>query len=128
MRATFHHRTDARPVQSRVCAGPVRARRSPRLAAFRRWAGDFSCRAATNRCVFYGLLLLAASLFVGAIIREYEELWRAAASLGIAAIVIGLVHAWLDARADRQHRHTRSKGKGNESSINLQNHRRPGHR
>lgn len=126
MRATLHHRTEDRPIQSRTCAAPTRAKRSaspavtglspsagqPRLAVFRRWARDLSYRVATNRYVFYGLLLLAASLFVGAITRQHEELWRAAASLGIASVVIGLVHAWLDARADRRGRRTSSKGEG----------------
>ncbi len=126
MRATLHHRTDARPIQSRTCAAPTRAKRSaspavtglsqsadrPRRAVLRRWARDLSYRVATNRYVFYGLLLLAAGLFVGAITRQHEELWRAAASLGIATIVIGLIHVWLDARADRQSRRTSSKDEG----------------
>jgi len=56
----------------------------------------------TYRYVFYGSLLLAASLVVGAITREHEELWRTAAALGIATVVIGLLHAWLETRSAKE--------------------------
>lgn len=83
------------------------------LAAVRRWAGDLSYRIATNRLVSYGALILAASLMAGAVTKGHEELWRSAAALGIATVVIGLVHVWLDARpAGRSRRsHSRSQGK-----------------
>lgn len=86
---------------------------SRRLAGFKRRAVELSYRLATNRYVFYGALILAASLVVGAITREHEELWRTAAALGIATVVIGLLHAWLDARAARRSRcaHTKSRVK-----------------
>ncbi len=71
-------------------------------AAFKRWAGELSYRLATNRYVFHGSLILAASLIAGAVTRGHEILWRSAASLGIAAVVIGLLHAWLDARSTRR--------------------------
>jgi nucleotide-binding universal stress UspA family protein len=75
---------------------------SSHLVAFRRWAGELFWRMATNRYVFYGSLLLAASLVVGAITQEHEELWRTAAALGIATVVIGLLHALLDTRSARE--------------------------
>ena len=84
---------------------------SPRLAAVRRWAGELSYRLATNRYVFYGSLILAASLIAGAVTRGHETLWRSAASLGIAAVVIGLVHAWLDARSARRNRCAHNKSR-----------------
>ena len=116
MRATLHPRTDARPVQSQAGARPTRAKRSaspavtglsqsagrPRWVVCRWWAGDLSYRVATNRYVFYGSLLLVGALFVGAITREHEELWRTAAALGFATVIIGLLHAWLDTRAIRR--------------------------
>ena len=86
----------------------------PRLAAVRRWAGELSYRLATNRYVFYGSLILAGSLIAGAVTRGQETLWRSAASLGIAAIVIGLVHAWLDARSARRSRRFHSKSQVKE--------------
>ena len=79
------------------------------LATVRQWAGQLSYRVTTNCHVFYGSLFLAASLVVGAITREHEELWRSAAALGIASVVIGLVHAWLDARADRRGKSAKEK-------------------
>ena len=84
---------------------------SPHLAAVRRWAGELSYRLATNRYVFYGSLILAASLIAGAVTRGNETLWRSAAALGIAAVVIGLLHAWLDARSARRNRCAHTKGR-----------------
>ena len=85
----------------------------PRLAAVRRWAGNLSYRVATNRYAFYGSLILAASLIAGAVTRGHETLWRSAVSLGTAIVIIGLIHAWLDARSARegsgQHRKRRAK-------------------
>jgi nucleotide-binding universal stress UspA family protein len=63
---------------------------------------EFSCRLATNGYVFYGALLLAGSLVVGALTRGDEVWWRTAASLGIATVLIGFIHAWLDARTARE--------------------------
>lgn len=85
-----------------------------RLAAIRRWAGDLSYRVVTNRYVFYGSLILAASLIAGAVIRGHEVLWRSAAALGIAAVVTGLIHAWLDVRSDRRSRRAHTKGRVKE--------------
>ena len=75
--------------------------------------GELSYRLATNRYVFYGSLILAASLIAGAVTRGHETLWRSAASLGIAAVVIGLLHAWLDARSASRNRcaHTKTRVK-----------------
>ena len=86
---------------------------TPRLAAARRWVRELSYRLATNRYVFYGSLILAASLIAGAVTRGHETLWRSAASLGIAAFIIGLLHAWLDARSARRNRcaHTKTRVK-----------------
>jgi hypothetical protein len=86
---------------------------SPRLAAARQWAGELSYRVATNRFVFYGSLLLLTSLIAGAVTRGHETLWRSAASIGITAVVIGLLHAWLDARSARRNRcaHTKTRVK-----------------
>lgn len=85
------------------------------LAAVRRWVGDLSYRIATNRVVSYGALILAASLIAGAVTSGHEELWRSAASLGLATVVIGFVHAWLDARSDRRSRRSHTKGRVKES-------------
>lgn len=85
-----------------------------RLAAVRRWAGELSYRLETNRYVFYGLLMLAASLIAGAVTKGHEELWRSAAALGIATVVIGLLHAWLDARSARRSRRAHTKGRVKE--------------
>lgn len=52
--------------------------------------------------MFYGALLLAGSLVGGALTRVDEVWWRTAASLGIATVLIGFIHAWLDARAARE--------------------------
>jgi hypothetical protein len=87
---------------------------SPRLATVRRWAGELSYRVATNRYVFYGSLILAASLIAGAVTQGHEVLWRSAAALGIAAVVIGLLHAWLDARSARRIRRVHTKGRVKE--------------
>jgi hypothetical protein len=86
---------------------------STRLAAVRRWAGDLSYRLATNRYVFYGSLILGASLIAGAVTRGHETLWQSAASIGMTAVVIGLFHAWLDARPARRSRcaHTKRRVK-----------------
>ena len=98
MRATLHPKTGFRA----------------HVAAGRRWAGQFSWRLATNRHVFYGTLLLVASLIVSAVTSGDEIWWRSAAALGIAVVVIGLVHAWLDARADwrRGRAHSRGRERG----------------
>ncbi len=130
MRATLHSPSNLWPIQRQNCAGATRARhpatakadrstgelrrqtgRRTHVAAVRRWAREFSCRLATNRHVFYGALLLAASLIVGAITSGHAVWWRSAAALGIGVVVIGLVHAWLDARADRRRGHAHSRGR-----------------
>jgi hypothetical protein len=82
---------------------------------FRRWAGELFWRVATNRYVFYGSLLLFASLVVGAITRQHEELWRTATALGIATVVIGLISAWLDTRSAGQTLLLRGKTRAKKS-------------
>jgi hypothetical protein len=61
-----------------------------------------SYRLATNRYVFYGSLILAGSLIVGAFSKGHESLWRSTAALGTATAIIGLLHACLDARSARK--------------------------
>jgi len=80
-----------------------------RLAAVKRWASEFSYRLKTNRYVFYGWLILAASLIAGAVSKGHEVLWRSAAALGIATIVIGFIHAGLDARSAKAGSESRGK-------------------
>ena len=120
MRASFHPQTTQSPVRPRIepwarNAGHTNLKTLLHLrwAVFKRWAGAFSYRLDTNRYVFYGSLILAASLIAGAVTRGQETLWRSAAALGIATVVIGLVHAVLDARSARegsgQHRKRRAK-------------------
>lgn len=86
-----------------------------RVAAIKRWFGELSCRLAFNRYVFYGSLLLAASLVVGALTGGDELWWRTAAALGVAAVIIGLVHAWLDARGAREDTRLSRKRRANHS-------------
>ncbi len=85
-----------------------------RLAAVRRWAGELSYLVVTNRYVFYGSLILAGSLIAGAATRGQETLWRFAAAIGLATVVVGLVHAWLDARLARRSRRAHTKGRVKE--------------
>ena len=125
MKTILHPQPVRRPVQRQTRGLSTRAGRaeamieSPkrfsrsRLAAVRRWAREWSYRLANNRYVFYGAILLAASLIAGAVTRGHEVVWRAAASLGISTVVIGLIHAWLDARSARRNRcaHTQGRAK-----------------
>ena len=69
---------------------------------FTRRAREFSYGLATNRCVFWGLLGLAGSVFMAALTEVYQVLWRSTASLGIALIVIGCVRGWIDAQSGEE--------------------------
>lgn len=116
MKTSLHHQTTQSPVRPRIepwshNAGhpnPKAFLRS-RLTAVKRWAGELSYRLATNRYVFWGVLILAASLIAGALTKGHEVLWRSTASLGIATIAIGFIHAWLDARSGREHSRSHRK-------------------
>ena len=128
MKTTLHPQPVRRPVQRQIRGLSTRAGRaeapemieSPkrfsrsRLADVRRWVREWSYRLANNRYVFYGAILLAASLIAGAVTRGHEVVWRAAASLGIATVVIGLIHAWLDARSATRSGHSHTKGRVRE--------------
>ena len=125
MKTTLHPHPVRRPVQRQIRGLSTRAGRaeapemieSPkrfsrsRLAAVRQWAREWSYRLANNRYGFYGAILLAASLIAGAVTRGHEVVWRAAASLGISTVVIGLIHAWLDARSARRNRCAHTQGR-----------------
>jgi hypothetical protein len=56
----------------------------------------------TNAYVFWGVLITAASLVIGELTHGEEVLWRAAAALGTATVIIGLIHASLDVRSDTE--------------------------
>jgi hypothetical protein len=107
MKSTLHPPTGPPLAQHQVIARSARGKRPKaflrsRLTEVRRWAGELSSGVAANRYVFYGSLILVASLIAGAVTRVHDEtLWRSASALGIATVVIGLVHVWLDARSDR---------------------------
>ena len=79
------------------------------LTAIRQWNREFSYRVVSDRYVFYGSLLLATSVMAGALTQGYEVLWRSAASLSMATVVIGLTHACLPARSQIKHPHSHHK-------------------
>jgi len=116
MKTSLHHQTTQSPVPPRIepwshSTGhphPKSLLRS-RWAILKRWASEFWYRLATNRYVFYGSLILVASLIAGAVSKGQEVLWRSTAALGTATVIIGFIRAWLDARSAKAGSESRGK-------------------
>ena len=116
MKASLKPKPNPGSVHSRAGSQSKNARSSSLIGFFHlRWAGftqtarEFSYGLATNRCVFWGSLILAGSLFVAALTEVCPVLWRSTASLGIALIVIGCVRGWIDAQSGEEGLATRCK-------------------
>lgn len=70
-----------------------------RVTSFMRYGKDLMYRLSTNAYVFWGALIIAASLVLGELTHVEEVLWRATFALGVATVIIGLLHASLDVRS-----------------------------
>jgi len=103
MKRSLHHQTTQSPARPRIEPwSNSTGHPHPKVLLRSRWAGEFSYRLKTNRYVFYGSLILAASLIAGTVSKGHEVLWRSAAALGTVTVIIGFIHAWLDTRSAKE--------------------------